>query len=391
MTTQNTLDAQIGFDLISSSQICFVTLLTNLIYFADTAHLFIYACQQPVSQCVSGRKGHIEQSRSGDLIQNMPEIKHPEDEHSPSLAAKTLQSLTSTEQRLLTALREFIRQENTPRSEAPVRVSLQDAIWLIMAFGCIFLALSQIDQTWLSSEIPKLLIDKILPWFLSIGAIATVFKSPESVLAVTRNSRFRWTILPVLLLLFLGALPLYKVKARITGEATLYVDGNLQHGDFRINFRPHDIELRSDDSHIPSRHFRLTRGDLMHGFLLQPDWRLVYPTSLDIVDDNLLVCFEPQHFKIDSNFGEEAANIYRRLGPSALEYSASAGGFNMLLPAGIYHVTGFRYGCGVTPSLVLEVGPNAPTEALTLQRANCTSQLPLSLSPCDGLLSNDHF
>ena len=299
---------------------------------------------------------------------------------------------TDADQHLLNALREFIKQEQIPTTAILPNLSTSDALWLFMIFACVFLSLYQIDRVWLSGDIPKLVVDKVLPWFLSFGAIATILKSPESVLKVTRNSPYRWIILPLVLLLFIGALLIFKVVPQVADDVKIYLDGNLQNNAFRVNFRVHDIELKSDNNQVASRRLQITRSDLLHGLELHPDWRLVYPAQLDIGDDDLLICFEPQHFTIDKTFRTEVGNKFRRVGPKALEYSApSAGGFDLPLPVGLYHVIGFRHGCGVTRTVVLEVGPNAPISPPYLGRANCSNTLSLQTSPCDQLLSNERF
>lgn len=328
-----------------------------------------------------------------DQHMNMPVSKPASQPPSEAIKPDTVQAPASdADQQLLSALREFIRWQGLPKTETVTRVSIRDALWLLISFFCVFLALYQIDASWLNDEVPKLIMDKVLPWFLSLSTIAAVLKSPDSVLKITRHGKFRWIVVPLSLLLLAAVLPFFKIKPRVDPGVIVYADGVRRDGQFRVSFKAHDIELKSADDRTPPRHLRVTRRDLLHGLFFRPDWRLVYSIQLQAFDDAVDICFEPQHFEIDRAFGDEVIGTFRRTGPTALEYFLPlAGSFTVPLPAGQYRVAGFRADCGTTSPLFVEVGPDAPIGPYRLKQVNCSGKPEASSSPCEQVLSNAHF
>jgi len=300
------------------------------------------------------------------------------------------------DKKLIDALRAFINAGASKQADPPPHVSIRDAIWLLMAFACIPLALSLLPHTWFTGESTKFIVDKVVPWFLNLGAVATILKSPDSVLAATRSSRFRWIIAVLLLLLGFTAYPAFTVKPKVIGNAIVLVDGERPPEDhFRVSFKSHDIELRhansnlASDPKIGSRHLQINAKDLLHKALREPEWRLLYPVQMDVQNAGLKVCFEPVQFQMDQDFLADAKNKFRRVGPKALEFfSPAAGGFDIELLAGKYNVTGFVDGCGVTPSLPLDVGPGA-TILNTVKKARCVEDAARPPSPCDQLLGKE--
>jgi hypothetical protein len=296
-----------------------------------------------------------------------------------------------TSRKLIDALREFLKSEQVPKSNAPASVTLADAVWLLMAFASLLLIFLWVPEVWLKGEGVKFVLDKVAPWFLNLGAIAAILKSPDQVIAATRNTRFRWLVAAALLLLVCSAYPFITLRPKIYGDATAYVDGQRVQDMLSIAIRPHQVELRSSDSKIPTRNLRLAISDLLHaarhGISFRPDWRLVYPIQIDVRDEeNLNICFEPDKFEFDQDFLAEAGSRFRRAGPKAVEYvSTASGSFEVQLPAGQYNVTGYRYGCGLTSLLPLKVGPGGVFQH-GLGLARCASGTALPPAPCDQLL-----
>ncbi|HWH59578.1 MAG TPA: hypothetical protein VN682_18260 [Terriglobales bacterium] len=297
---------------------------------------------------------------------------------------------TDTERNLLDALHRFIKEEASAKPDAPIKFRVADLLWLLTFFLCIWLGVYLLGQSFSSDEASKFVFDRVLPWFLNFGAIATVLKSPDSVLAFVRNSVYRWIIVPVLALFSFAATPVFKIAPMVTGEAVVYIDGEHEPGQFRVNFRQHEVELKSKTGSVPSRHFRITRRDLLHGLSLNPDWRLIYPVQLDVPDDDLHICFVPEKFQFDRLFIEDAQNSFQNINGKASEYySHTAGGFDIVLPAGSYRVRGFRRGCGLTALVKIEVGDNAPAETHYLGPVRCNRGMEPTVLSCDNIFQQD--
>ncbi|MBV9226088.1 MAG: hypothetical protein JOY85_18805, partial [Acidobacteriaceae bacterium] len=133
-----------------------------------------------------------------------------------SQAAPQTASTVSPDQeaalKLIEALREFLKAQQLSASKSPERVTVRDAVWLLMSFGCVFLVLLLVPEAWLKSETTKFLLDKIAPWCLSLGAITAILKSPQGVIEWSRQSQLRWVVPIVLAALLFFTIPIVTLK-----------------------------------------------------------------------------------------------------------------------------------------------------------------------------------
>src|SRR6185437_11129028 len=69
--------------------------------------------------------------------------------------------------------------------------------------------------------------------------------------------------------------------------------------------------------------------------------------------------------------------------------TSTAGGFDIVLPAGSYRVRGFRRGCGLTALVKIEVGDNAPAETHYLGPVRCNRGMEPTVLSCDNIFQQD--
>jgi len=291
---------------------------------------------------------------------------------------------SDSDKQLIDALRNFIKAVGAPAPQTTPQINVWDGIWLLLAFGCVSLALSLVPEHVYSSEWIKSVIEKASPWFLNVGAIAAILRSPEAVLSATRRSRVRWSVAVLFVLLALASYPMFITRPVIIGGGTAFIDGKAQPSEFRLRFRDYDIELRSPIG--VSRLLAFGMKDMLHGLTLRPEWRAVYSVELDSSDDQIAACFQPQFDLRPEDRELLSRQQFRNIGKRAFElYFANAGGLSLDLPAGSYDVIGFKYDCGLTPTLRLDVGLEAD-KRYTLRRAKCANAPVLPVRPCDRLL-----
>lgn len=289
---------------------------------------------------------------------------------------------TEQDATLIEALRSFIRTAHEPEPPAS-QIRLSDAVWLLLLFACISLALGLLPATWLTSERGKFAVDKVIPWFLSLGAVSAIIKSPDTVLGTTRNWKFRWCIGVVFVLLLSVIFPAFEVRPAVGSGVAVYVDGVRRFEQFHLALGPHQVELRPGNQRNGRRQLQLRTAAFFHGLVLRPDWRLLYKKSIEIKDPQLAICFEPQRYEFDQDFIEENKNLFRRIGPKAAEYlRQNDGGFDLQLPSGTYQVTAYQV-AGCIAQTTMDVGPYAAIQT-KIPSVVCTTAAPHS--PCDQLL-----
>jgi len=282
---------------------------------------------------------------------------------------------SSAEQRLVEALRDLIQEGGKPPAEvAPQsrKSILFDTLWLMMALGCIVLSLYLIPDDWLTSEGSKFFVDKFLPWFLQFTLLFGALKSPETLLAATRNSPFRWSICGAMVLLLLFAAPIFRIEPKVLGEAVPYINGkssddNKFHvalGSYNIELRPTNPALSPRTIHIRSENLL---GSLLHHLVFAPTLRVEYPVTFNVSNEEEgagkeSICIQPGDFEFDDDFLKDARTDFNELNQNGASRSAlDSGSYMNHLPYGSsYVVTGFVEKCGATPPTPFMVGPGPP-------------------------------
>lgn len=299
-----------------------------------------------------------------------------------SAADRSAEASNESEKKLIEALREFVKAQQSAKPSARQKLKFIDGAWLLMGFASIMLFLELMPDLFFKSEAGKLVLDRVLPWFLNLGALAAILKSPDTVLEAARNPHFRWTVPVVFVFLFVITRDLFTLNPVKPDYATVTLEGKPL--PRKVKLGRYYVHVDAANAQKP-RDFELGFSDFLHGLTLRPRWMVAYKVSFEVPGE-MTVCFEPRGFELDEQWVADNGVAFKRLGTKALEiYQDKEGGVDIYLLGGAYTVTEVRPGCG-TKQVSLSV-PTAGRYSEELTKLNdpieCSKNAAPVVNPCD--------